>query len=164
MMATEALLTWDDLCADPRFNDFPYKVELNKQGKIIMSPARNRHSYFQGTIAATLGRIMPSGKVMVECGVRTSDNVKVADVAWCSTELFKKIAEETFCSIAPEICVEVWSMTNTDEEMNWKRDLYFESGAREFWFCDQEGTLFFHDHAGPMNASKLCPDFPKSVK
>ena len=36
---------------------------------------------------------------------------------------------------APEICIEVLSLSNSPAEMNEKRDLYFEAGAHEVWIC-----------------------------
>jgi hypothetical protein len=34
---------WRELIDNPFFRDIPYKVELNKYGQILMSPASNRH-------------------------------------------------------------------------------------------------------------------------
>jgi len=46
--------------------------------------------------------------------------------------------------VAPELCVEIWSLDNSDKEMQEKKALYFEKGATEAWFCDTDGkTQFF---------------------
>mgnify|MGYP001313879954 CR=1 FL=1 len=37
---------------------------------------------------------------------------------------------------APEICLEILSPSNSIVEMEMKRALYFEAGAREVWECD----------------------------
>ena len=65
---------------------------------------------------------------------------------------------------APEICVEVLSPSNTPEEMSEKIALYFESGAREVWICEQ-GTLQFHFSVTPQvrQSSEMCPDFPPHI-
>lgn len=31
---------WEEIVADPRFEDFPYKVETNQHGQVILSPTR----------------------------------------------------------------------------------------------------------------------------
>jgi hypothetical protein len=36
-------MTWKDLCQDRRLQNLPYKVELNRQGKIILSPIQYKH-------------------------------------------------------------------------------------------------------------------------
>jgi Uma2 family endonuclease len=45
---------------------------------------------------------------------------------------------------APEVCVEVFSASNTFAEIAEKIVLYFEAGAQEVWTCDQDGILEFH--------------------
>ena len=55
--ATKELLTarWAQLVNDPSLHDLPYKIELNREGTIEMSPANNRHGMRQGEIAMLLG-------------------------------------------------------------------------------------------------------------
>ena len=65
--------------------------------------------------------------------------------------------------IAPEVCVEVLSHTNTVDEIDTKKVLYFECGALEVWVCDQQGQLQFFDHQGERNASALFPAMPKVI-
>ena len=65
---------------------------------------------------------------------------------------------------AAEICIEVISATNTKEEMNEKRHLYFESGAVEVWFCDLNGKMTFYGLEGRIKNSSLVPEFPALVK
>ena len=66
--------------------------------------------------------------------------------------------------IAPEICVEVISPSNSMEEMFERRRLYFEKGAVEFWLCDEKGRMAFYDAAGPIPRSNLCPQFMNQVE
>ena len=157
-------MKWLDLCDDPSLKDIPAKIELNKDGEIVMSPTQNRHGYFAGEIAGLLRELMGSGKVLVELAVETEDSTKVADVAWASAERVAKIKYETECSIAPEICVEVRSVSNTDDEMDEKRALYFERGAQEVWVCQESGEVHFFSHLGQLQKSQLAPDFPNKIK
>jgi hypothetical protein len=88
----------------------------------------------------------------------------VADATWATLERFK-INEDVFsCSIAPEICVEVWSMSNTPEEIEMKRRLYCRQGAVEFWYCDEKGAMTFFSAAVPLEKSVLCPNFPSQIE
>ena len=156
-------MNWLDLCKDKNLQDLPYRLELNREGKILMSPTRNRHGHLQSKIARLLGDLMPDGETLVECAIETEDSTKVADVVWISGERFKIIKDEASCSVAPEICVEVLSAFNTEDEMNLKRQLYLRAGAKEFWICDEDGRASFFDASGPLKKSVLCPNFPHQV-
>lgn len=127
-----------------------------------MSPVKVYHSAFQGKIAAFL-YINLKGEVLTECAIKTDKGTKVADVAWSSNERFKTIKVETECSIAPEICVEVVSESNTTAEMNEKKALYFAQGALEVWMCDEQGLIKFYDNDGELNASRLASSFPRQI-
>lgn len=155
--------TWKEICENPKFNDLPYKIELTAAGKIEMSPTRSKHAAYQSRIDRKLSELMGCGEMFVEVAIDTRDSVKVADVAWASEQRAKIIVEEFSCSVAPEICVEVWSPSNTRREIAEKRELYLEAGALEFWYCDKEGTITFYDATGELAASKLCPAFPRSI-
>ncbi|MBV9656672.1 MAG: Uma2 family endonuclease, partial [Verrucomicrobia bacterium] len=127
---------WEEICQDPKFQDLPYKIELNRFGQIIMSPATARHGNFQSNLAHLLKTLMPGGDTFTELGVETSDSVKVADVAWASDERCAIIENQSSASIAPEICVEVKSPSNSRAEIAIKCQLYLDAGALEFWHCD----------------------------
>ena len=60
---------------------------------------------------------------------------------------------------APEICVEVLSPSNSAEDIELKRRLYFEEGAQEIWICGLEGQMKFFSPVGELEASKVCPKF-----
>jgi Uma2 family endonuclease len=73
----------------------------------------------------------------------------------------------TTCLVrAPEICVEVLSVSNTPAEIAEKIALYFEAGAQEVWTCDLGGTLEFHFSTPPevRQASEICPKFPSVIR
>jgi hypothetical protein len=43
-------MLWNDVITSPYLRDLPFKIELNKWGKIEMSPASNIHGHQQGEI------------------------------------------------------------------------------------------------------------------
>lgn len=50
--------------------------------------------------------------------------------------------------------------------MDAKKKLYFDAGAEEVWFCDQEGSIAFYTKDIPDEAavsSCYCPDFPQRI-
>lgn len=123
-------LTWDDVLANPHLQNPPFKIELNRWGRIEMSPASNRHGMVQVDVAADL-RQRPGGRVIVECSIQTSDGVRVADVAWISDQRLARFGDTTPFTGAPELCVEIKSPTISWAEMHMKAALYLEAGAEE---------------------------------
>jgi Uma2 family endonuclease len=156
-------MKWQEVCEDPRLNDLPYKIELNEYGKIVMSPQKLYHSIFQGKIANLLWQFKKTGEVFPECAIHTAKGTKVADIVWVSNERYKIIKTEIECSVAPELCIEVVSNSNSQQEMNEKKALYFAQGAKEFWLCDENGNITFFDINGRLNKSSLAPNFPCKV-
>ena len=153
-------MTWETLCDDPTLQNLPYKIETNRLGQIVMSPARSRHSEYQGEITYLLRQMLPRGLVLPECPVQTTDGVRVPDVAWSSPERRQPV----IYTLAPEICVEVISPHNDEREMTEKRALYFEAGALECWQCSENGTMTFYSAQGSLKeGSTLCPGFPARV-
>ncbi len=139
-------MNWSQVCEDKQLQDLPYKIELNEWGNIVMTPASNRHGSIQMKIGFLMMSQMGHGTVLSECSVDTSKGVKVADVAWASSEFLDRNRGQTPYIEAPEICVEIISPSNTQEEMMEKKDLYFSRGAREFWLCDEDGNMAFHNN------------------
>lgn len=153
-------MNWLEVCEHPALQDLPFKIELDETGKIVMAPTKVYHSIYQGEIVRLLSNFSELGKAMVECAIATKKGTKVADVAWASPERLAIIWPEVECSIAPELCVEVLSSTNTGKEMQTKRQLYFENGALEVWTCDENGNMAFFSPNGPLAHSILFPEFP----
>ena len=77
-------MLWSEVVENPILKNLPFKIELNKFGKLLMSPASNDHGRIQSRLAAKLLNKLPKGEVITECSIQTSDGVKVADVAWVS--------------------------------------------------------------------------------
>ncbi len=132
-------MQWPEICANKSLQDLPFKIELNKWGQIVMSPAKPKHSILQGLIAQLLNSKITKGTAFPECAIQTKDNVKVADVVWASDKILDVIEEETVASIAPEICVEVKSASNTIEEMAEKKIYILQQKPRKFGSAMKEG-------------------------
>jgi Uma2 family endonuclease len=132
-------MTWADVMANPYLKDLPFKIELNKWGKIEMSPASNQHGMLQFNIGKELDK-RPGGHVLVECSVATSNGVRVADIAWISDARLAEVGTVTPYPKAPEICVEVMSPSNTWPEMEMKAALYLGAGAEEVWIAGLDGS------------------------
>lgn len=160
MSANPALAMWKQILGDPWFHDVPYKVETTSSGAIMMSPASNWHGNAQVEIALCLDKGRKGGKIINECSILTTDGVKVADVAWASDEFIGKYGFKTPYTVAPEICVEIVSPGNTQQEIEHKVDLYLAKGALEVWVVRENGGIEFSDRTGRLKKSAMV----KTVK
>lgn len=156
-------MQWQEVCESQYFKNIPFKIELNNQGKVLMTPVKVNHSILQGKIIGNLYQCLTGGEALAECAINTQQGTKVADVAWASNDLLEKIENEVECSIAPEICIEVLSFSNTKRELNEKQELYFEQGALEFWVCDSLGKMRFFVKEGELESSNMAVSFPSSI-
>src|SRR5579862_243048 len=156
-------MKWEQLCDDPSLENIPYRVELSRNGNLIMSPHRSYHSIFQSRIIRWLNQLLPEGEAMPECPIESETGAVVADVAWASPEKVKRNFDFASWAESPEIVVEVLSPSNTDDEIRGKRNAVFARGALEFWVCDRAGKLQFFGRRGNLPQSRFCPKFPHSV-
>ena len=156
--------TWEEVCNDPRLAELPYRVEINRRGNIELSPHSNFHSKYQAAIQRLLDRLMAGGLAFQECAIDAKGSTPVADVIWISDGRDVAAGGGFAYSIAPEICVEVRSPSNSPREMEAKRQEYFEAGAVECWFCDLMGGMTFYGPEGQLESSRLCPNFPPQVR
>ena len=154
-------MNWQEVCNDPTLRNLPYKIELNEWGKIVMSPASNFHGILQAALIRAMAKAREDGTIIAECSVKTSKGVKVADVAWASPAFRREQGKATPFNLAPEICVEIVSPSNSTKEMEEKRELYVAQGAQEFWLCDEQGLLSFFDGTGQLLASRLFPELSR---
>ena len=134
-------MDWARVLSNPFLQGLPFKIELNKWGKILMSPASNHHGILQFEAAFYLRSNLSDGRVITECSILTQDGVKVADVAWASDTFMKKNGTATPYQEAPEICIEVVSPSNSRGEIEEKIQLYLAAGAKEVWICQNDGTV-----------------------
>ena len=159
-------MTWEDILADRSLRDLPYKIETNRHHQIIMSPASAWHGNYQHEIGMLLRQLMTGGKIINEAPVITAEGVRVADAAWMSRERWQPHRRASALPIAPEICVEILSPSNSRQEMLEKMTLYYGKGAQEVWLCDDTGQMEFFTALSapePVPASTLCPDFPRRI-
>ena len=156
--------TWEEVCKDPFLANLPYRVEINQQGNIELSPHSRFHSKYQKVIEKLLDRLMTGGEAFVEYAIQAENSTPVADVIWTSHERDAAEKGEFACETAPEICVEVRSPSNSSHEMQEKRREYFAAGALEVWHCNLTGGMTFFGIEGELERSRLCPQFPVQVK
>ncbi len=159
----DAPLTWAQVCDDPSLDDLPYRIELDRYGRLLMSPVSTRHSRLQGRIARHLEDAL-GGEAFPECAIETSEGVRSPDVVWMSDGFAASIPEGTLAlARAPEICVEVRSPSNPWAEMEEKVTLYLAKGAQEVWICEPDGRFRWFGHEGERSVSALVPDAPAVV-
>lgn len=158
------LKRWAEVCADPVFASYEFRVESDRFGHAIMMPPPGfDHCAHQSEIAIQLHQLMRGGKALTECPVSTAEGIKGVDVVWISSGRIPKARRKNVLVQAPEICVEVISPGNTRGEIEEKKRLYFAAGAEEVWLCDVKGHLAFFTKTEPTKAasrSGLCPAFP----
>lgn len=153
----EALaVRWTEVMHDPLLRDFPYKIELNAWGKIETSPASNRHARLQALVAAALVQQLPNGIVFTECSVLTDIGVRVPDVAWCSEQFWQQHGESTPYSAAPEICIEIVSPSNSNDEIREKTRAYLAAGAQEVWIIGEDASVHRFAASGELTASRYA--------
>ena len=157
-------MTWAEICDDKLLATLPYRIESDRWGNIIMSPPpRSRHAEYQTEIAVLLRQRIRGGLSITECPIQTEEGVKAVDVSWVSHGRRASRSNDPVYLIAPEICVEVLSPSNTDAEMDERKRLCFAAGAEEFWLCGQEGEMSFFGRNGQLAKSQLCAGFPGRI-
>ena len=156
-------MTWQEVCDDKSLQNLIYKIELDQWGRIVMSPSNNQRGRQKTQIGSLLEKQLCDGVTIANCIIDTPYGTKVADVAWASDAFIQKYGYDTPYPVAPEICVEVKSLSNTAAELTEKIMLFLSQGAQEVWICDKDGNLAFHDHTGTIAQSKLAPAFPATI-
>jgi Uma2 family endonuclease len=151
-------MEWASVISNPLLQNLPFKIELNKWGKILMSPASNNHGRLQYEVGSRIDRQKGSGKIIMECSIQTSDGVKVADVAWASDAFIAEYGYSTPYIKAPEICVEIVSPSNSAGEIEEKVQLYLAKGAVEVWVVNDNGQIAHYGHEGKLPSSREMQD------
>ena len=148
-------MEWASVLKNPFLQDLPFKIELNKWGKILMSPASNHHGMLQSEAVFFLRSKLSGGRVITECSIQTDDGVKVADVAWASDDFMQRNGTATPYQEALEICIEIVSPSNSRGEMEEKIQLYLTAGAEEVWICQDDGTVRHFTADGQRRPSRF---------
>ena len=120
-----------ELCASPLLSNLPGKIELDLWGRILMSPASNYHGVLQIRLGQRLEQL--GGQAIAEASVVTSIGLLVADVAWANNEFMGAHGTETPYTLAPELCIEIASPSNSMKELTEKVAAYLAAGAIEAW-------------------------------
>jgi Uma2 family endonuclease len=148
-------LRWAEVLADPTLQNLPYKIELNARGKIEMSPASNIHGRFQARLASELNAQLPAGEAITECSVLTEIGIRVPDVVWASAKFLREHGKSTPFPTAPELCIEITSPSNSDDEIREKIYAYLAAGAKEVWIVGEDGRIEYHDGDGKKPSSSF---------
>lgn len=147
-------MEWAEVINSPFLKDLPFKIELNKWGKVLMSPSSNNHGRLQYEVGAYIDKHKGNGTIIMECSIQTSDGVKVADVAWASDAFIARYGYDTPYLKAPEVCVEVTSPSNSKGEIDEKIQLYLAKGAVEVWVVNENGVRSIYSYEGQIPDSK----------
>jgi Uma2 family endonuclease len=157
-------MTWQEILDDPALNRLEFRIESDRWGNVVMSPPPSSwHADHQTEIAMLLQKLMRDGRPLCECPIQTGEGVRACDVAWVSWERRAAAPHDPVYTIAPEICVEVQSPSNSLRQILERKEWFFEAGAEEFWHCDAQGRMHFYHATGPLEQSNLCPEFPNVV-
>lgn len=154
---------WHEVVTDPTLRDCPHKVETNERGQLILTPHSNRHSDLQTRLFLPLREHAPKGHVAVEYALATPEGVKVPGVVWMSPDRRAEMRDTGDPStLAPELCVEIMSRSNTEDELREKWALYREIGAEEVWIVDADGRIRVFGEA-EREGSEIAPSCPNRV-
>ena len=142
--ATKKLLTAEEFARLPNPIDGS-KQELVRGEVITVPPPSFLHGKVQNNVSFVLtahARQTKSGQVTVESGVLTDtgpDTVRGPDVAfWSFERLPADQVPVVYANVAPDLCVEIKSPSNTPARMTQKVSEYFACGARMVWVVDPE--------------------------
>jgi Uma2 family endonuclease len=146
------LRRWEELAGDP---DSPDYYELNEFGEVIMSPRpTNDHQRVVAAVTLALNHQLGPEAVQ-EVSVATDRGIRVPDVVWMSPERWAQAKGKTPLPFVPDLCVEVLSRGNTDEEVAMKTNAYLRGGAREVIVIGRRGEIDFFGSEGRRTSSVL---------
>ncbi len=156
-------ITWADVIAHPALQDLPFKIELDRHGRLLlMSPSSTHHSRRQRALCRVLEDAL-GGVAYPECPVQTAEGVRVPDVVWMSEAFLAAHESEDVFAVAPEVCAEIMSPSNAWGEMEQKIVLYLARGAQEVWIVAPDGRVRWFGHEGERPASALALDAPATL-
>jgi Uma2 family endonuclease len=155
---------WRQILNDPQLDRYEnFRIETDGNGEILMSPRPPKPHNFKATKIATMLVERLGGEAAIEPQIITGQGVKVPDACWLHPDRYAEASDPDPFIVAPEICVEVLSPSNTPDELEQKRALYFAAGAIEVWICDRSSNMTFYCASGVLQKSGLCPDFPSQL-
>ncbi len=149
--------TWQEVCDDPVLSRLPFEIELDKFGRLVMSPAANWfHGKLQGRLTRWLGNRL-DGDAVTEVAIKHADGTSEPDVVWGPREFWaKQDRDRADLPSAPPLVCEVLSPSNTEAEMKSKIENYLGAGAQEVWLIGQNETVRFFDKSGQIERSVVA--------
>jgi len=70
-------MDWSAVIKNPFLKNLPFKIELNKWGQILMSPASNNYGNLQFKAGSRIHDAKKGrGEIIIECSINTSQGVK----------------------------------------------------------------------------------------
>lgn len=142
-MATNPLprpITVDEFRAMPEPpGDFAW--ELHYGELVPVTRPKRKHAVLQKRLVSLLEPLTPvGGFTSLEVAFRMFPefDLRVADVAWVSKEVWQAGSEDDDIVGAPDLVIEVRSKSNTPRELHEKRMLCLTHGCREFWVVEPE--------------------------
>lgn len=152
----DTMWTWSEVCADPVLSRLPFQIELDKHGRIVMSPAANwKHGTMQSRIVCWL-RSRLGAETATEVGIANGEGTFEPDVVWAPKSFWQ--AQDPLRAdlpSSPPLVVEVLSPSNSESEMQMKIGAYLEAGAVEVWLVDVDGHARFFDAGGERADSPM---------
>lgn len=61
------MLQWADVLKDKSLHNLPYKIELDKRGRLILTPSSNRRGMLKAEIGVLLRQLGRGGRTINEC-------------------------------------------------------------------------------------------------
>jgi len=157
MPADQLAARWRELLDDP---SSPDRFELDAYGDIVsMAPPKTAHQRAVLAIVLQMNEQL-GGEPFPGVGVLTHRGVLIPDVAWSP-----RMADQDPQMVAPQICVEVQSESNTRRELDEKVGAYLAAGAREVILVELGGRIRFFGIDGERDESAnglrlLLPEGP----
>jgi Uma2 family endonuclease len=146
-MGTTTLLTFAEF---ERLPAQPGKDELLDGERFHLPPAFRNHSTIVGRLFALLMRLVDGPMPRL---VQVETGYKIGDRSWLVPDvsiLHPNQAGGKYHEGAPEIAIEVISESNTARQIDNKRRIYLENGAKEVWVIYPETRSAFVFRAGAV--------------
>ena len=149
---------YGELCDDPSFANVQGKIEIDRWGRLLMSPPpAPYHGRIQVRLCDKLAQL--GGERTVEAAIATPLGLFVADLAWSSQISPRGSERDPALMRAPELCIEVVSPSNSRKEMNEKVVAYLAAGAEEVWIVyPRSKRVEIHGKQGLMQQSRFALD------
>jgi Uma2 family endonuclease len=148
----ELVRRWNALAADP---ECPDRYELTEFGELILSPRpSNDHQAIAFAVGVQLTQQL-GPRAATDIAVYTDRGIRVPDVVWMPPARWAEYKGQTPFPVAPDVCVEVLSPSNSREEIAMKAGAYLRGGAQEVIAVGLRGEVEYFGPEGRREASAL---------